>query len=437
MLKAGFGCHPSRVCIRSSSIRPGEPLLETIRAAGSRRPHRHYRAPGEAHASIRQLLRRGRSFAPASPIENQVAQYYLRKNPPPSLQKVAARIGCSVPGVTAALRRMECKLRGKDPHAEEKRNASRRNPQELRIAIRSTHAPSRTWLARRHPKLYLAGKATGVLDDVLPFPKSGTQRKLERWLREQLEGRSLRSILREMRPVDRDIVRFRVLRHSPARFAQFPQVHGLPSLYHLGQLESRLLRTLEGRSGTMLTPQLLRLREMARVIGSRQMAVLRVSLGVQELEILDRRVVRNPPDSLAAIGSGWKIKSERERPRQVEKELLKKLRYFLRTGQLPLFTHAGVPDSKYFRQLRALSTHLKSVNLWRLLVRQLDPVETDLLYRTCVHSPESLETIAERHGMKRTDIQSRQRRIAKKIRNYIRIWNRRNKTHSPSSLVAF
>ena len=359
----------------------------------------------EQKKRLREILQ-GRDFstmaaeAGLNKTEKRSVELYILDRKRRTLKEVADEIGVKEISVSAALRRAENRLRGREWDYHLRRKYFGMRDEEITDAIRETGAKTRTELSQRNKALYRIANERGVLDTVFPRRTGKTLARLKQLVK-RMSGRKLRKMSAGLTALETGILKKRVMQDRPEGLDYFGKAYGVNSQPQLTAAERRLLAKLRNE------PYIGKARDDLKVlvarIGKEKMGKIKQALRHKELQILARRVEARKPETLEVLGAANRV--TRERIRQIEEKLLEKLKRAavscLEVKPIPEdYNDETVPEED-IASLQRLKKAVESAGpeTMMMLCIVLKKREIELLEsRAYAEKPESLEQLAEKAG---------------------------------------
>ncbi len=319
----------SRIPIaRAMKSRAAEPMVDRIGTAKCNLNHNgRTRARNRVRAIIenrleQKTLRDIMENARLTEKEIGVVRVYIMAKNPPSLQEVADRLGYARITIAMAIREIENKLLGKNPHEHRRARYERFGDRRLRKAIRGIGAETRSELRSKNEGLFLEVTRRGLLDEIYPPKKRKFDivGELKDEIQKLLQKISKSKAYSCMTPLQKAITKKIALRDEPD-YAYFENRHSMSR--SAVEIEARRLLHMIRRLNANEKPHI-RIRHTVWELGAETIARLRRKMSRLERDVLDSRAMAAEPLDFRKIGSrnGY---GNAETPRQVELKLLAKL----------------------------------------------------------------------------------------------------------------
>jgi DNA-directed RNA polymerase specialized sigma subunit len=378
--------------------------------------------PKRIAATVNEMLEDGQSLdgivqeAGLNDTERAVLELYVLPDNDLTLYGASRAIGKSKATVTRSLKSMENKLLGRPWNWHLIENAGRLDDDELRQWLREIDVRSRNEARKADLYRYLVARKRGIVDEF--FPDDKRLPELCQAVDEARGSGGLGAAIETMSPFEIDMIQTFALGEQDGSICEVAYRYGL-AVPKVTRLSKYLAQKLNGEEVNAIPS---RLRALVIGLDDAKLKGLMSHLDAREQLIMEKRVMVELPDSPATLNElGEELSMTRERVRQIEKRLLRRVELFDAEGAMPQTTLSKPPGSgKRLKLARGLvmrrlarGESIEDIR-WLLDLNMTQRIAFD----KCIvpESPESYEVAGSSIGSSGSNISSAIGAIIEKLR---------------------
>ncbi|MEK6982048.1 MAG: sigma factor-like helix-turn-helix DNA-binding protein [Candidatus Micrarchaeota archaeon] len=283
----------------------------------------------------------------------------------------ARKIGVSTTAIILGVRRLENKLLGKDSHADEKEKYIQMTHDEQREEMRKLNAKSVREADYKNRYLCSVAKGTGVFYEFFPRKTDKYLERANRLLKQfqkitkkMLKEKTKEQILFLFKPPERELISKLFLVEK-----QLETGHDLATGKTCRMLRL-ILRKL--KNDTRIEEQNRKLREMIITTETERIMLFKKQLDIQEIIVFEDRGTKEDGPSLL-VDIAEKLGISDERVRQIESNILRKLKDFLAGKRI-----IKISRSRHSLEVKKLFEKLEKEGLLEQIKKQLSGFELQI-----------------------------------------------------------